>query len=1014
MRKKLLHILLAAIILVNLLPIGIAYAQPKSAVEICEILGILKGDETGLSEEYLSKSTERIQAVILTLRLAGKGYEEIALDYESDDNFTDIEQLSWIQGRNILAYIKDNPQFGWKGNPDGSFNPRGKVTYQMIYKVLLEALGYTCDYGDGGDFKWEEVKDFAFSVGLWDIMGVEELTNRDMAVAIVEALQLKMKDSDITLLEKLVNDGAIDRDKAYATGLLKEEVVIVSVEEIDLGDVTDEQEIVLPKTVKARYSNGTEKEVPVEWDFNPGALVEGYNTIVGDVEGTDIMTFATLNYVITPLRVMSVEADNLIQIYIKFNKAVDPNRAMNVKNYVVTADEEEKEIAKITITDEGKKVVLLFSKPFKTQQDVNVTVKKEIGLAKNYSTTIQSLIDRYIPNIESVTALGNKLIRVKFSEPVRFANNASNYTLDGKTISTTGIKTVNESTVDISLSKRLESGTYELAVRSGIVDYAGFKVMADPIKFTVEEDSVELGVEETISVTQTRLEIKFTKPVEPITKEQILARGGSVVTSVEYKEDMQTYIIEFDRTAAIRSEGTEVAFYNVTDLYGNRATVKVNVFPTIDTDIPEFTGYEVKNQDKIILEFSEDVVPTGATYILENIAGVNVPLSQLGWYTDEAGKTYRNKVVLQRPGGVPFDAGSYILTIKDVVDYTPQENRILEVSTEIRIVDDISPEVKFVRVKDNQLFISFSEPVDPNTALSKNSYRYLDLKTYASNAFPDDTEYELIAGDKTVVITLPEYFDMKVIDVLQISLVMDLAGNVMEGKGFPAPFATIDSAPKINSAHVTGKNTIVLNMNKEINPDTLAAEDFLLTAGDNVLNINEISYDEESKRIIITVEELISSNGQYAGRDIYVSTTSDTPLTSDIYGQPIQPTSNPIKAIDKYPPYATGFIAVYNGENTDIIISLNENIRTTNGSGKPLVNNDSELGQFIVLADNVVAPVIASKYEDATSTSTARIILTISGNKTNSKIRILFFAGPNNALEDYSSSANPLANFELQ
>jgi len=1013
MRKKLLHILLAAIILVNLLPIGIAYAQPKSAVEICEILGILKGDETGLSEEYLSKSTERIQAVILTLRLAGKGYEEIALDYESDDNFTDIEQLSWIQGRNILAYIKDNPQFGWKGNPDGSFNPRGKVTYQMIYKVLLEALGYTQDYGEGGDFKWEEVKDFAFSIGLWDIMGIEEVTNRDMAVAIVEALQLRMKDSDITLLEKLVNDGAIDRNKAYETGLLKEEAVIVSVEEIDLGNISDEEEIVLPKTVKARYSDSTEKEVSVEWDFDPNAIVEGNNTIVGDVEGTDIMTFATFNYTITPLRVMSVEADNLIQIYIKFNKAVEASRAMNPKNYVVSVGEDVREIEKITLADEGKMIVLLFNTPFKSQQNVNVTVKKEIGLSRNYDTTIQSIIDRYIPKVESIEAFGNKLIRVKFSEPVRFASNSSNYTLDGKVISTSGIKVVNESTVDINLSKRLESGTYELGIKSGIVDYAGFKVMSDPIKFTVKEDTVELDIEEIISVTQTKLELMFTKPVEPITKEQIMARPGSIVTSVECAEDMRTYTIEFERTAAIRAEGAEIGFYSVVDFYGNRATIKVNVVPTLDVDIPEFVNYEVKDQDKIIIEFSEDVLPTGASYILENIYGTPVSLSQLGWYTDGTGKTYRNKVVLQRPGGVPFEAGTYVLTIKDVVDYTPQENRILPLSIEIRIVDDISPEVNFVRRKDNQLFISFSEAVDPATALSRNSYRYLDLKSYASNAFPEDTGYELIAGGKTVVITLPEYFDVKVIDVLQISLVTDLAGNVMEGKGFPAPFATIDSSPKINSAYVTGKNTIVLNMNKEINPDTLTAEDFLLTAGDNILNISEISYDEENRRIIITVEELISSNGQYAGRDIYVATASDEPITSDIYGQPIQPIANPIKAIDKYPPYATGFIAVNNGENTDIIISLNENIKTTHGSGKPLVNNDSELTQFIVLADNVVAPVIASRYEDATSTSTARIILTISGNKANSSIRVMFFAGPNNALKDNSSSANPLANFEL-
>jgi len=53
--------------------------------------------------------------------------------------------------------------------------------------------------------------DFAFNVGLWDLMGLEELNNADIAVGIVEALQLPIKDSDMTLLEKLVDDGSTRR-----------------------------------------------------------------------------------------------------------------------------------------------------------------------------------------------------------------------------------------------------------------------------------------------------------------------------------------------------------------------------------------------------------------------------------------------------------------------------------------------------------------------------------------------------------------------------------------------------------------------------------------------------------------------------------------------------------------------------------------------------------------------------------------------------------------------------------
>lgn len=1023
--RKIIHILLAVVLTINILSIGSSvYAESKSEAEICEILGILKGDGKGLTEEYLSKSTTRLQAIILTLRLAGNNYEKIALEYKGNDNFTDADVVSWDDGRNILAYIKDNPQFGWRGNTDGTFNPDGKITAQMLYKVLLEALGYKQDYGEGGDFKWSEVMDFAFNVGLWDLMGLEELNNADMAVGIVETLQLPIKDSDKTLLEKLVDDGSIEESKAIATGLLSEPIdiiEIVSLKEINLGTVYDGEEVSLPDVVKATYSDATVADVSVEWHFDYKNLKEGENTIIGDVEGTEITAFATVNVVVRSLEVVSVEVDNLIEIYIKFNKAVDAGKALNINNYLVTSKEtkdgKNKEgslkISKVSISPDRKTVTLLMDAPLKAQQSVDISIRKEIGLKRNHDTTIDYVIDRQEPKVLSVKALGNKIIRVSFSEPVKYATNSSNYTLDGKMIGTSGLKMPNPSTVDINLTKRLENGTYKLSVRAGIVDYAGFKVLTDPIEFKVEEDTTVLDVEEVIEVTQTMLKLRFTKPVEPIVKDQILARQGGRVVAIEYEEDMKTYTIEFERTAALRPEGTEINFFNINDLYGNKKTIKISVVPVIDTEIPEYVDYEIRDQDKIILTFSKDVLPTGATYVLTNFVGNTVSLAQTGWYEDGSGRVCRNVIVLQRPGGVVFEPGNYSLVIQDVVDYTPQENRIIPITIEFSVVDNISPEVKSVKAKDRQLFINFSEKLDPNTAMSRNSYGYLSFKTYASNRFPEDTIYELIAGDRTVVITLPEDFDMRVIDVLQISGVTDLTGNVIESEGVVAPFSTIDSSPKLISAAVTGKNIIVLTFSREIDESTLTRDDFIITAGDSALEVAQTDYEEESRKVTIYVQELISSNGQYAGRDIYVEIASDEPNTRDVYGQPIQGTVNPIKAVDKYAPYATGFITMYNGENTDIIISLNENIRTSYGTGKPLANNSSELGQFIVLADNVVAPVTSSKYEEATSTGTARITLTIKDNHVDKKIRVMFFAGPNNTLTDYAPTGNPLANFEL-
>jgi hypothetical protein len=277
MKRKYLHIILAVVLILSLLPVrsvpknSVVYAEQKSAEEICEILGVLKGEGEGLTEEYLSKKTERLQAVIMTLRLAGNNYEEIAMEYEGSDNFADADEILWNEGRNIMAYIKDNPQFGWRGSTDGKFIPRDIVTAQMFYKVLLEALGYKQDYGEGGDFAWEEVMDFAFFVGLWDLVGVEELTNRHMAVGIVEALQLMVKDSDKTLLEKLIEDGSIEMEKAIAAGLMAqepdepEEPEIVSLKEIDLA--SEIRMISFPAV--SRKSSGVKVELSISlFKFN--------------------------------------------------------------------------------------------------------------------------------------------------------------------------------------------------------------------------------------------------------------------------------------------------------------------------------------------------------------------------------------------------------------------------------------------------------------------------------------------------------------------------------------------------------------------------------------------------------------------------------------------------------------------------------------------------------------------------------------------------------------------------
>lgn len=176
--KKLLAVIVTVCVLATMTVPAFAAA---SDAEICEALDILRGDGAGVTDTYLAKGTERYQAAILYLRLIGK--EDEAIAFTGEENFDDAD-LIYAGGQRILAYLKANPDLGWTGVGGNKFEPTNPASAQMIYKVLLEALGYKQDV----DFTWAETLDFAAENGLSAIADVAELTNADVATALVLSL----------------------------------------------------------------------------------------------------------------------------------------------------------------------------------------------------------------------------------------------------------------------------------------------------------------------------------------------------------------------------------------------------------------------------------------------------------------------------------------------------------------------------------------------------------------------------------------------------------------------------------------------------------------------------------------------------------------------------------------------------------------------------------------------------------------------------------------------------------
>jgi hypothetical protein len=256
--KKFLAVLLVVAVMATMLVPVFANSAISAEAKLLADLGVLKGDGSGVNVVYLAKGTTRVQAAILYLRLIGK--EDEALNYTGPEKFADQNDYSWVQGRNILSYLKANPSLGWDGFSDGTFRPYDDITAQMFYKVMLESLGFKKD----SDFKWSEVISFAKSKGLSKIANVLNMTNNDVATALVETLSTNTKDGKL-MVKKLIDEGVI-KNAERAIELFPLEVKSVSVSSADKIKVEFNKPVANKTAAKFDLKVGfLSQDVSIEW-----------------------------------------------------------------------------------------------------------------------------------------------------------------------------------------------------------------------------------------------------------------------------------------------------------------------------------------------------------------------------------------------------------------------------------------------------------------------------------------------------------------------------------------------------------------------------------------------------------------------------------------------------------------------------------------------------------------------------------------------------------------------------
>lgn len=734
--KKILALVLAFAMVFSSIPVVFADSVSEEAKALA-MIGALKGDNGGVTAEYLAKAPTRLQAAIMLLRL--KGLEAEAMAYVSEDNFEDVKDYPWVEGRNIMAYLKANPAVGFRGTDKG-FEPNREITALEFYKVLLVSLGYVETTADVvGDFTWDTLKDKLAEVGLGALLEVTSFTNDHMAKATVEALGLKVKDSDVTLLGKLIEAGVVKEEDAVAAGLLEEAPV-------------------LEAAVKSAKALGnTVVEVTFDGEINEAAAdaslydIEGLEVEDAVVAGKDVVRLTTSAMTTGKVYTLTVgeekvkftgvakvtgapklekaEGTDEQRVKLTFDKNLDYASASDVANYAIagaTVIKAAVDGKTVTLTTEG----MVANKNY-TVKVTNIA-SVDGGVLKSASKVFLAKTDKTAPKLDRVEAKTNTRVVAIFNEDVteESATDIANYTIKAgdEELEIVAIEMVKNSknSVEITTAPQKSGKKYELVVNN-IVDR---KVLANTM--TKESKKTFYGKAEDKSaptfafnyLSRTLVEVTFSDAsrldfATVLDPDNYTFNNDIEVESVVLEDaddkDCKTVLLTVSELTLNRLYKLSIA--NVADEYGNAmeegkaVNSKSKTFVASDLTAAKVKSVKASGKE-IVVEFTNKKLNTKSA---ESVANYSVNNDVLVPVSAEYNST-KNTVTLTT--GVELTAGkTYKLTIDGLLDLAgntlKSTNSFIASATSI---DDEAPEVEYIEALNNRVIaVTFSEPMKTTT-----------------------------------------------------------------------------------------------------------------------------------------------------------------------------------------------------------------------------------------------------------------------------------------------------------
>ncbi|OME97090.1 hypothetical protein BK124_17685 [Paenibacillus amylolyticus] len=674
----------------------------------------------------------------------------------------------------------------FNGYPDGTAGLDKDMTRAEFAKVITKLLGLkeitgTLSYTD----KNYTAKNWAVpyieavtAAGIMEGKNVEKkifdfngkVTVSEMATILTRALDLEIPaETNNTApawakgyVQAAINAGLVDANTNFTANASRELLVgaAYSIDQAQSLKVSSYTVTEGGKVVEFKISDGETVKVTLD-----KALEANKETEVKFTYKEKSFTEKVTYVVEAATKVQSATSTNLKEVDVAFDGKVDKATATDKNNY--TVDSNSKGIKSITLLADGKTARLLLNESSKLTQGTTYkvvvkNVKSSTGTVLPQGEVSFTSADNTLPTVTEVKALGTKVIKVTFSEPI-VAPTSSNFQLDDKAY--VGAVTLGANQREVILrdyTGTISEGAHKLTT-SLVEDFAGLKSLSATTDFTVAADTEGPKVTE-VSATLEKVTVTFDEEIDPdsVTNDSFYWKSGSTnKTGTVTQVASNVYEVQF--TSANRLPGYEsTLFVEVKDYSGNANAVKEHkINATVDLVRPQVVevayGSRVSNKLTVRFDKAVEIKSTDREFFTIKKGNDTIPVKSI---ENVDGKIFNLEFYNN------LEYGTYSIKVAGVKDTTALANTVVEYNGTFIASDYNAPVLKGEVDANNssrKVTLNFDRDMDLARLNNANNY-YIKFTKEGSNvteqrSLPADVRVNAVNGGKSVTLLFPEFID---------------------------------------------------------------------------------------------------------------------------------------------------------------------------------------------------------------------------------------------------------------